>query len=285
MPSMRLSDSQQDSSRGAWPPSAGGAADPHRSGWCSRCSGGSRETFEKYIDYDEFEAIPNQIRAHRESYGKRRRKSEIRLAQLAMEEFLFRWFLSFPWRQRNLRELRIGGGKPNLFKGKIPPLSSIDRPDWIVEEETQNPEAEFWMISFAPDETKTNISVDLLVPRTLVEPLEEYLAVWRPLLLNGNNPNTLFISPRGKPLRTDQVGKVIGHWSKTYASKRTTPHLIRDSVAYKWLKAHSKDYLTLSKILWHKNVQTTIRIYGSRFNESSGMSAMEAWLDERAANK
>lgn len=239
----------------------------------------------KYIDYDEFEAIPIQIRTHREAYEKKKRKSQLRIAQLAAEEFLFRWFLAFPWRQRNLRELRVGGMSPNLFKAKIPPLSSIDKPDWVVEEEARNPDAEFWMITFSPDETKTHISVDLLLPRTLVEPLEEYLAVWRPPLLNGNHPNTLFVSPRGKPLRSDQVGKVIGHWSKTFASKRTTPHLIRDSVAYKWLKAHPKDYLTLSKILWHKNVQTTVRIYGSRFNESSGMSAMEAWLDERAAKK
>jgi integrase len=239
----------------------------------------------KYIDYDEFEAIPTQIRAFREAYEKKKRKSEIRVAQLAMEELLVRWFLSFPWRQRNLRELRIGGAKPNLFKGKIPSLSDIDKPAWTIEEEARNPEAEFWMITFAPDETKTHITVDLLLPRTLVEPLEEYLAVWRPLLLNGKNPDTLFVTPRGKPMRSDQVGKVIGHWSKTFASKRTTPHLIRDSVAYKWLKEHHKDYLTLSKILWHKNVQTTICIYGARFNESSGMCAIEQWLDQRAAGQ
>ncbi len=239
----------------------------------------------KYIDYDEFEAIPTQIRGFRESYEKKRHKSQIRVAQLVEEEFIFRWFLAFPWRQRNLRELRIGGSSPNLFKGRIPSLSDIDKPAWIVEEEAQNPGAEFWMISFAPAETKTNITVDLLLPRALVEPLEEYMAVWRPLLLNGKNPITLFVTPRGKAMRSDQVGKVIGHWSKTFASKRTTPHMIRDSVAYKWLKTHPKDYLTLSKILWHKNVQTTIRIYGARFNESSGMCAMEAWRDLRAAGQ
>ncbi len=59
---------------------------------------------------------------------------------------------------------------------------------------------------------------------------------------------------------------------------------VRNSVAYKWLKEHPKDFLTLSKILWHKNVQTSIRIYGSRFDESSGTCAMEAWLDQRSAD-
>lgn len=235
----------------------------------------------KYIDYDEFEAIPAQIHGFRESYEKKRQTNQIRVAQLVEEELLFRWFLAFPWRQRNLRELRIGGSSPNLFKGRISSLSDIDKPDWIVAEEARNPEAEFWMIAFTPDETKTRITVDLLLPRALVEPLEEFLAKWRPLLLNGKNPDTLFVTTHGMPMRSDYVGKVIGHWSKTFASKRTTPHLIRDSAAFKWLKEHPKDYLMLSKILWHKNVQTTIRIYGARFNESTGAGAMEAWLQTR----
>jgi len=237
----------------------------------------------KYVSYDELEAIPAQIRARRKAEEKTRRKNPVRAAQLASDEFMFRWFLVLPWRQRNLRECRIGGLAPNLFKGKIPPIGDIDKPAWILEEEARNPEAEFWMLSFTPAGTKTKITVDLLLPRQLIEPLEEYLAEFRPLLLNGMNSDTLFVTPRGKPMRSDHVGKVIGHWTTTFASNRTTPHMIRDSVAYKWLKVHPKDFLTLSKILWHKNVQTTIQIYGARFNESSGTCAMEAWLDEREA--
>jgi hypothetical protein len=47
------------------------------------------------------------------------------------------------------------------------------------------------------------------------------------------------------------------------------------------LKAHSKDYLTLSKMLWHKNISTTINYYAGFFNESSGVCAMESWIEER----
>jgi integrase len=237
----------------------------------------------KYVSYEELEAIPAQIRAHRAAYEKKRKKNDIKVAELAMQELIFRWYLVFPWRSRNLRECRIFGTAPNLFKARIPPISAIDKPKWIEEEEAKNPAVEFWQISFEPNSTKTHIPVDLFVTRNLVGPLEEYLAVYRPLLVQRNDPGTLFVTPRGKPMRSDQVGKVIGHWTTKFASKRTTPHMIRDSVAYKWLKEHSKDYLTLSKILWHKNVQTTIQIYGSRFNESSGTCAMEAWLDQREA--
>lgn len=238
----------------------------------------------KYVSYDELETIPAKIRAFRQAYEKQQKRNATRVAQLAMEEFMFRWYLVFPWRSRNQRECRIRGFAPNLFKGRIPPLTDIDKPGWIIEEEAKNPDAEFWMISFNSDATKTHISVDLLLPRQLIKPLEEYLKEWRPLLLDGKDSEMLFVTPRGKQMRSDQVGKVIGHWTTKFAPVRTTPHLIRDSVAFKWLKEHPKDFLTLSKILWHKNVQTTVQIYGARFNESSGSCAMEAWLDQRSAN-
>ena len=68
-----------------------------------------------------------------------------------------------------------------------------------------------------------------------------------------------------------------------YGGKSVNPHLIRDIVAFAWLKEHPKDYLTLSKILWHANINVTIKTYGSRFDESSGVCAMESWLEEREA--
>jgi integrase len=238
----------------------------------------------KYVSFDELEAIPVKIRAFREAYEKKRKKNSKKVAQLAMDELIFRWFIALLMRQRNLRECRISGPAPNLFKSRIPPITEIDKPDWIVEEEAKYPSAEFWQISFQPEATKTHIPVDLFVPRQLVGPVEEYLAVYRPMLVTDDDPGTLFVTPRGKPMRSDQVGKVIGHWTTIFASNRTTPHMIRDSVAYRWLKEHPRDYLTLSKILWHKNPKTTIGKYGAKFNESSGTCAMEAWLDQRAAN-
>jgi integrase len=58
-----------------------------------------------------------------------------------------------------------------------------------------------------------------------------------------------------------------------------TPHLFRDAFAYAWLDAHPADYLALSKILWHRNIKTTIRIYGREFDESNGAQKTEEWLE------
>jgi integrase len=236
----------------------------------------------KYVEYEVLETIPGKIYAAREAAGKKTKQKRFAgVAWLAMEELMMRWLLILPWRERNIIECRIGGRVPNLFKSKIPPFSELDIPAWVIEEAAKNPNAEYWQFQFSVKETKTGIPVHALLPRHLIEPLEEYLTDYRPNLLKGQATVNLFVNHAGKRMKADHVGKIVGNWSLRCGGVRTTPHLFRDSVAFKWLKEHPKDYLTLSKMLWHKNVQTTIGIYGSRFNESSGVCAMEAWLDER----
>lgn len=239
----------------------------------------------KFIDYEAVLSVPEQMKQERERWARQKIRNERRTAHLAKEEFIFRWFSTLPWRQRNLRECTVSGPAPNLFKSKIPPFTQLDKPQWVRDEEARNPEAEFWLISFTPAQVKTNMPIDLILPKQLVSPLEHYLKEVRPLLLNGRKADTLFVNRNGKPMRSDQVGCVIGTWSLRFTGVRTTPHLLRDSVAFAYLKAHPRDYMNLSKLLWHRNIQTTIRIYGSRFNESSGVLAMEAWLDEREEKK
>jgi hypothetical protein len=236
---------------------------------------------QKFLEYSVVESIPAKIRAERTAAEK---KGIVHLARLVMEELLMQWIITLPWRQRNIRECRIGGPTPNLFKGKIPPFSDVDKPERVKQEELRNPEAEFWQFRFSADETKTGHEVGALLPRQLIGILEEYIKDYRPHLLQGIDPGTLLVGRMGRPMRIDKMTKIVGNLTLRHAGRRVTPHPFRDIVAYTWLKAHPKDYLTLSKMLWHSNINTTIGIYGARFNESSGVCAMETWLDERAAN-
>jgi hypothetical protein len=57
--------------------------------------------------------------------------------------------------------------------------------------------------------------------------------------------------------------------------------LVRDILAFKWLEDHPEDYLTLSKDLWHRSIETTLEIYGCKFDESHGLRRVEKWLDSR----
>ena len=154
----------------------------------------------------------------------------------------------------------------------------------MAKAETDDPKARFWQFRFTKDETKTKNSVHAIVPRQIVPLLEEYLAAFRPVLVgNRPDPGTLFLSERSTPFTKETMTDLIAGLTLRYTGTRSTPHRFRDTVAYAWLRDHPEDFLTLSKLLWHANVQVTVRIYGSRFNESSGVRAMEAWAEERQA--
>lgn len=245
-----------------------------------------RRKSEKSLDYTVVESIPVKIRAERLAATKNKKGANT-IARLAMEELLITWMIPLPWRQRNLRECRINGPEPNLFKRKIPPFLDIDKPEWVQLEEQKNPESEFWQFRFKCEETKTGtrtgIEINCVLPRPLIGLLEQYLKEFRPHLLDGADPGTLFVNEAGKPLTLAQMTIAVSHLTLRHGGRRVTPHLFRDIVAFAWLKAHPKDYLTLSKILWHSDIKTTIEIYGSEFNASCGVVAMESWLEERQA--
>jgi integrase len=232
----------------------------------------------KYLSYEVLEAIPEKIRAILAAEAE---FGEHHIARLAMDGLMLRWLLILPWRQRNLRECRVSGEDPNIFKAKIPEGSSIDLPEWAQRAEAQDPNVEFWQVRFGLEETKTEVAVHSLLPLQLIDPLEEYLRLYRPLLLNGRACETLFVAPEAEKIGDRFITDAISNLTVRFGGRRATPHIFRDIVAYAWLKAHPKDYLTLSKMLWHKQLSTTINQYGSRYNVSSATVAMESWIEER----
>jgi integrase len=130
-------------------------------------------------------------------------------------------------------------------------------------------------------ETKNGHQVHGLVPKQLIEPVEDYLTNYRSLFVNGHDPCTLFLNDNGGAYSTGAFTTRIGHLTARYAGRRVTPHLFRDILALKYLQERPEDYLTLSKILWHRNLKTTLNNYGARFDESHGARRVEEWLEER----
>jgi integrase len=236
---------------------------------------------EKFLDYSVVERIPEQIRQDRLKL----RAHSLEAAQLVMNELLMKWLSVLPWRQLNIRECRVTGNRPNLFRSAIPAISELKKPGWVLEEEQRNPLAEFWQFRFEPKEVKTKMPIHSLLPKQLVPLLEEFLSQYRQILLKGTNSETLFVNRWGGPMDEKTIGAEVGALTLRYTDRRVSPHRFRDIVAYAWLDAHPEDYLRLAKLLWHRNVNTTIRIYGARFNESNGVCAMEEWLEERKTKR
>lgn len=205
------------------------------------------------------------------------------LAWQIHDEVLMRFLVTLLWRQRNIRECRIGTESEgaNLFKARLHPMNPIAVPTWAAEMLRRDPHTELWQFHFRPAETKTAHEVRSILPRRLVPMLEEYLQHHRPVLLNGDAPCTLFLNREGRPLTLSQLTNLVGELTLRSCGRRVTPHLVRDSFAFYWLDNHPEDYLTISKMLWHRNINTTLRIYGARFDESHGLRRVEEWLDRQ----
>jgi len=233
----------------------------------------------KYMPYAIAEQIPMRIR---ERCAKFKNISAKKQAIYARNELLMLWLVILPWRQKNLREMRVAGDSPNLFFSQIQSYSTATKPNWIVENEERVPDSSYWQVQFSPDETKTKHRVQMFLPFELVPLLEEYLEKHRPVLVQGKAvADTLFVNGSGTPLTISQIRHLVKSLASRYAGVPTTPHIYRDIVAFEWLRTHPEDFLTVSKLLWHRNVNTTIRIYGHRFDESTGAARMENWRADR----
>jgi integrase len=232
----------------------------------------------KWVEHDRLYEIPRKLF---ELAG--RTKDPRRAALHGRDGLLVLWLLVCPWRQKNVRSCRIVAGNlpANLFFAEISPLATIAKPRWVEDALKLNPHQAFWQFHFDSDETKNADPVDSLLPRQLIGPLETYLAKYRPLLIKGPDPGTLFLNESGGPLSACTIARVIGRVTLKWTERRVTPHLFRDIVATKFLADRPKDYLTLSKMLWHRNLGTTLQLYGANFDASYGARGAEEWLDEK----
>ena len=258
-------------------------------GWFSDLCGGLPEDdtvaraarkAKKKVAYDVLLTVPQLIRGSRV----KRCSDPKQAAWVAHDELLMAWITTLPWRQRNIRECRIGDpGRSNIFFAALsgPGSVHIARPEWVQKALTTTPHQGFWQFYFLPEETKTAHEVRGILPRRLIPLLEQYIAQHRPLLVvPGRDPATLFLNRDGGALDQPRMTDLVAELTLRHTGVRVTPHIIRDIFAFAWLEAHPEDFLTLSKILWHQDVKYTLRVYGSDYDESNGARSIDQWLGD-----
>ena len=165
-----------------------------------------------------------------------------------------------------------------MFFAALPQFVHVAKPKWVEEALECDPKKAFWQFYFREDETKTGQKVRGILPRRLIPLLEEYLTVHRPRLVAKEDPGTLFVNADGCEIDYQIMTYHISEIVLKHAGRRMTPHLFRNAFAYAYLDAHSEDFLTLSKILWHKTIQYTLSVYGKTFDESNGVRRVDEWL-------
>lgn len=229
----------------------------------------------KYLPYPELRRVPERIREIRSKKG----CDPQHASWLMHDELLMRFLITLVWRQRNLRECRLGEpATANLFCAELPRLIHLAKPKWVEEALKQDPQRQFWQFHFRAHETKTGHDVRGILPLCLVRPLEGYLLHHRPKLVGPVALSTLFLNRNGGALDQQTTTDLVGQLTLEHAGRRVTPHLCRDILAYHWLDLFPEDYLTLSKILWHRSLKYTLGVYGRQFDESNGVRRVDEWL-------
>ena len=134
-----------------------------------------------------------------------------------------------PWRQRNLRECRLGlkSEGANLFKAELAQWDTVTKPKWVQERLRVNPHEQFWQYHFRELETKNGREVRSILPLRLVPFLEEYLEHHRPQLIQETDPRTLFVNEDGACLADSRMVVLVSKLTLRYAGRRVTPHIFR----------------------------------------------------------
>jgi integrase len=233
----------------------------------------------KWMDFDRLDRIPDLIRREIESSSN---WSPKRRALAVRDELLMKFLVFLLWRQRNIRECRL---RENLLKTRIQPYSTIDKPQWVEDALSKNPSEEFWQVHFEPGETKGGREVDLLLPQELVPLLEDYLEHHRPLLVLGQDPGFLFLNCKGRPMNRHSLTNLVGRLTQRYVGRRVTPHIFRYVFTVTYLNENPQDFMSASKVLWHRRLDTTHLIYGEPYDESYGPRIIEKWRNRREAAK
>lgn len=222
----------------------------------------------------------------KEKLAKGRTTRLVRIAVLAQQELMIRFLLTLVWRNENLSGCRIlpDDDRPaNLFKGSVVPKPGKDIPGWANELMRIAPNIHLYQFEFSEEETKAGREVMAVLPEILVSYLEEFLTHYRPILICGEDPGTLFVNQWGNAISEQQLEEAVQEATLKYLGKSVNPHLFRDIYAVEYLRDpdNHADYLTLSKILWHGSPEITIKHYSWIFNESIGTSAAGEWAEKR----
>ncbi len=89
-------------------------------------------------------------------------------------------------------------------------MSGIAIPKRVTERLVAGSSETYWQFDFREDETKNGERARGIVPCQLISLLEEYLEHYRPRLLNGSDPSTLFVSAQGNRLDSVAVQVLVG---------------------------------------------------------------------------
>ncbi|WP_460452503.1 tyrosine-type recombinase/integrase [Alsobacter sp. SYSU BS001988] len=140
---------------------------------------------------------------------------------------------------------------------------------------------EGWMVSIPGEETKNGDPIEAPWPEILREPLDQYLAVHRPVLVALKNRRSapvgdaLWVSRHSSPLTQMAIYWQVRERTTEALGSAVNPHLFRDAAATTLAVLDPQRVQSASALLGHRTSATTERFY----QQAQSLEAHRHFLD------
>jgi len=135
-----------------------------------------------------------------------------------------------------------------------------------------------WNLNFEAQEIKNRRPLELSFPNGLVPYLKQYLNRWRPVLLQDQQTDHLWVTRYGQPLSDDLAYVRITRVTERAFGKKINPHLFRDCAATT-IAIEDPDHVRIgATILGHANLKTTERHYNHATSLEAGRQFQDSLI-------
>jgi len=137
-----------------------------------------------------------------------------------------------------------------------------------------------YIVSFSGSETKNGAPLELPLADMLVEPMNQYLRIWRPVLIACRGRWTrdvgasVWVSSDGSPLGQEGMSGRIELRTREAFGKAINPHAFRDASATTLTIADPARVCSAAPLLGHRSLATTEKHY----IQATGLEAQRSFL-------
>jgi len=113
------------------------------------------------------------------------------------------------------------------------------------------------------------------LPDALIEPMERYVKIWRPVLLGDKQSDYHRINQDGDAFKTDNDGKEFKRLTEQWFGEGFRAHAFRHIAATSIAETDPEHVNIIKDILGHSTLETSQKHY----NRATGMSASASYQD------
>lgn len=142
-------------------------------------------------------------------------------------------------------------------------------------------QGESFIVVFSGSETKTGVPYQVPLAEVLIEPMNKYLAIWRPVLMKKVTKNSreigtsLWVTRLGSPMSPNAVSGCIELRTRKAFGKAMSPHNFRHAAATT-LAINDPDHVrAAAPLLGHRSLETTEQYY----IQATGLEAQRSYLE------